>query len=205
MRLLNALLALPALAAALPALVLPDISARQVTPDNQIQIIFATAFGPGCPPNTFSTQISPDGKVITFGFDSYQTNVGGDTPSSEREKFCDLSLVVKYPLGCSTATYTSTYHGFAILEPGVSGTFTSAYTLSPGSTGSNPPPKTLGSGEFANGGVYTKQDITTTTTCINTQNQRNVIFQARTRIFLIASNQTVFGTVTGDDATIAVS
>jgi hypothetical protein len=196
MRLIKALLLLPAL-----VLAAPSIFPRQSTP---IQIASVTYSGTGCPAGSVSTETSPDGTVITLGFSSYQTLIGPGSLSEDREKHCELFFVLRYPIGCTSAVIAATYHGFAELESGVSGTFISTYSLSPGSTSSNPPPTTFSSSQWA-GGVYTKPDLISTTASIQNFNQRNVSFVARTRILLQAPNPSVSGTLTGDDATVAIT
>ena len=58
------LLAVPALA---------RLRKRQGPPPNQIVIVNAQTSGSGCPQGTVSISGSPDGSVVTFGFDAFQT------------------------------------------------------------------------------------------------------------------------------------
>jgi hypothetical protein len=197
MKSLTALLLLPALAFAAPTL---DTRAGP-----QIQVSSIVASGPGCPQGSFSADINDDGTVITFGFDSYQTQVGSGVSGSEREKNCDIFLGLRYPLGCTSAVISTTYHGFAQLENGVSGGFPATYSLSPGSISGNPPETTFSSSQWSNGGVYTKQDSILTTATINSPSQQNVNFELRTRIRLNGANSNLAGVLTSDDATIAIT
>lgn len=197
MKSISTLLLLPVLALAAPTL------DSRATP--QIQVSSIVASGTGCPQGSFSADISDDGTVITFGFDSYQTQVGTGIGGSEREKNCDIFLGLRYPLGCTSAVISTTYHGFAQLENGVSGGFPAAYNMSPGSISGNPPETTFTSSEWANGGVYTKQDTILASTNVNSPNQQNVNFELRTRIRLNAANSNLNGVLSGDDATIAIT
>jgi hypothetical protein len=191
------------------ALLLPILALAAPAPEGRqsggIRISSVSTSGSGCPQGSVSTSISDDGSVVTIGYDSYQTNVGPGVDSSQREKYCDIFLTLLYPLGCTSAVMASTYHGFAQLDSGVSGSFAAAYVLSPGSTSTNPPTTTFSSSQWSAGGVYTKSDSVTTKNTVRTLNQRTAIFAARTRVTLIAVNSTVSGTLTDDDATIAIT
>lgn len=195
---LSTLLLLPALALAAPA----PLDTRT---NPQIQISSIVASGTGCPQGTFSADVSDDGTAITFGLDSYQTQVGTGVSGSEREKNCDIFIGLRYPVGCTSAVISTTYHGFAQLESGVGGTFKADYNMSPGSTSGNPAAMLFNSNQWSAGGVYTKQDSLATTARINSPNQQNVNFELRTRILLNAANSQLSGIVTGDDVTIAIT
>ncbi|KAK1764281.1 hypothetical protein QBC33DRAFT_547672 [Phialemonium atrogriseum] len=195
MKFLSALL-LPALALAAPT----SLDPRQA---GQIQITSVTASGAGCPQGSFSTSISPDGTVITFGFDSYQTLVGPQT--NQREEDCNIFLGLRFPVGCSSASISTTYHGFAQIDSGVTGTLQASYNLSPGSLTGSTPTTTFTSASWGGGGVYTKQDTLTAKATINSPNQQNVNFEIRNRAILQASNSAVSGTLTVDDTTITIT
>jgi hypothetical protein len=183
----------PALAVAAPSL-LP----RQ----SSITISSVSATGPGCPAGSYSTTIS--GGVVTLGLDAYQTNVGPGFPGSDREKYCDITVNFLYPLGCTAASIQSTYQGFAQLGTGITGTFTSTYSVSPGQIGPNPPSTTFTSANWGSGGVYTRSDTSATTVRANSANQRNVQFMSRNRIILQSGQASSQGTLTADIITIAV-
>lgn len=198
MKLLLATLLLP-----LSTLCAPTFSPIRFRQSAQIQITSFSAAGPGCPQGTISSSISDDGTTLTLGFDAYQTDVGPGVSDSPRELNCDIFATLRYPLGCTSASVRTTYHGFAELDEGVRGTFPAAYTLSPGeATGTSPLPATFSG---APGFVYTKLDEVRVKENIRNQNQRDVSLAVRTRVFLQAANETVSGTLTVDDATIAVT
>lgn len=195
MKFLSALL-LPALALAAPA----SLITRQAS---QIQIASVTASGGGCPQGSFSTDISPDGTTITFGFDSYQTFVGPQT--SQRELDCNIFLSLRFPLGCTSAAISTTYHGFVQLDSGVTGSFPASYNLSPGFLTGSTPATSFTSASWGAGGVYTKLDSVSAKATINSPNQQNVNFEIRNRAFLQAPNSVASGTLTVDDATITIA
>jgi hypothetical protein len=202
MKFLTYLSFLPALAVCAPAG--EPLSSRQAP---QVQILSASLSGSGCPQGTTTTDISVDGAAITLGFDQYQTQVEPGVSGAEREKYCDIFLSVRYPLGCTSAMLSSTFHGFAQLQAGVSGTFPANYVLSPGSiTSSQPPPTVFNAASFGvPGGVYTRKDSVSVKENIANANQQVVSLAIRTRIVLQPMNQTVAGTLTLDDASFEIT
>ncbi|KAH8908257.1 hypothetical protein BR93DRAFT_609041 [Coniochaeta sp. PMI_546] len=195
---------LPALAAASPlAQTNPDGWADGPDP-NQIQITSATFSGNGCPQGTVSTSISPDKTVITFGFDGFQTYIGPGYNPTEKTKNCQLHLNLKYPGGFQFSVVDSTYHGYAQLDPGVTGTFYSTYYFSQ-SAGDTTTTQTSisGGGIWAQGQVYTKADTIPTASYIYSPCGANGILNINNRIALTSTNSSAIGELTDDDATVA--
>ncbi|KAK0639175.1 hypothetical protein B0T16DRAFT_497314 [Cercophora newfieldiana] len=199
MKFLTSLL-LPCLAAATPLIT------RQTPPSEPAQLVSFSATGSGCPSGSFSTDITDDGTVITYGFSSYQVEVGLGAPSSQREKQCDITLRVQFPVGCTTAQFKSTYHGYIQLDSGVTGTFNSQYSLSPGSlTGGSPPSVTVTSAQYGGAGnPFLKDDFAGARVVVNSANQRVVTFTLRNRILLQANSQSVSGFMDESDVTISI-
>lgn len=197
-----AALALPALVAASPAL---NPNAVSDLPDpKEIQIVSATWSGNGCPANTVSTSISPDRTVITFGFDAFQTQIGPNVARSDNTKNCQLHLNLKYPGGFQYAVAESTYHGFALLESGITGTFLSTYYFSQDAGATTTTRTTItGGGIWAEGQVYTKADSVPTASIIYSPCGATGILNINNRISLTSSNSKAYGTISDDDATIA--
>ncbi|KAB5528836.1 hypothetical protein GE09DRAFT_1228591 [Coniochaeta sp. 2T2.1] len=195
---------LPALAAASPiAQTNPDGWADGPDP-NQIQITSASFSGNGCPQGTVSTSISPDKTVITFGFDKFQTYIGPGFDPTQKTKNCQLHLNLKYPGGFQFSVVDSTYHGYAQLEAGVTGTFYSTYYFSQ-SAGDTTTTQTsiAGGGIWAQGQVYTKADQVPTASYIYSPCGANGILNVNNRIALTSTNSTAIGELTDDDATVA--
>jgi hypothetical protein len=69
-------------------------------------------------------------QVITYGFDQFQTYIGPGTKPADHSKNCQLHLNLKYPGGFQYAVVDATYHGFARLDAGVTGTFLTTYYFS---------------------------------------------------------------------------
>jgi hypothetical protein len=178
----------------IPALVLgaPTV-ARQ---DSQIQIISVTGSGTGCPPGSFSTEVSPDRTVVTLGFDRYHTSLPG--AAANRDKSCLLTLNLRYPPGCTSSTVDATFHGFAELATGTSGAFSPSYVYSTGAS-LTPPALTFAGG--ATPGIYTRQDKFPASIRGNGGNVQLFLF---TRANLTPSNPSASATLTADDATISI-
>jgi hypothetical protein len=79
----------------------------------------------GKEPYTYHTS-----QVITYGFDQFQTYIGPGTAPSDRSKNCQLHLNLKYPGGFQYAVLDATYHGWARLDEGVTGSFITTYYFS---------------------------------------------------------------------------
>ncbi|KAI2634843.1 hypothetical protein GGS26DRAFT_526180 [Hypomontagnella submonticulosa] len=194
-------LLVPALAAANPI----GIIGGDDTPSlDEITIVSASASGNGCPQGTVTTDLSPDRKVITFGFDAFQVYTGPGTGPSDKSKNCQLHLNLKYPGGFQFAVVESTYHGYAQLEKGVTGTFYSTYYFSQDAAATTTTRTSIdGGGIWADGQVYTKQDQVPTASVIWSPCGATGILNVNNRIALTSSNATASGQISDDDATVA--
>jgi hypothetical protein len=191
---------LPVLAAASPLIT------RQTAPSEPAQLVSFSATGSGCPGGSYTTTITDDGTVITYGFSDYQVEVGLGAPSEQREKQCDIVLRYQFPVGCTKATLKSTYHGYIQLDDGVTGTFNSQYSLSPGQlTGGSPGAITVTSAQYGGAGnPFLKDDFTEARVQVNSPNQRVVTFTLRNRLLLQSNSQSVSGFMDESDLTVAV-
>lgn len=116
-------------------------------------------------------------QVVTFGFDSFQTYIGPTAAQADKTKQCQLHLSLQYPGGFQYSVVDATYHGWARLDPGVTGTFISSYFFSQAASQtvrSLPPVKlyeflklkssqastrsTISGSQWTNGDIYTKHD-----------------------------------------------
>ncbi|KAK4243441.1 hypothetical protein C7999DRAFT_36220 [Corynascus novoguineensis] len=197
---------LPALAAATPIAQVGNDGWADAPDPKEIQIVSASFSGNGCPQGTVSTSISPDKTVITFGFDAFQTYIGPGISPAERSKNCQLHLNLKYPSGFQFAVLESTYHGYAQLEEGVTGTFYSTYYFSQDAPATTTTQTSItGGGLWADGQVYTKADQIPTASYIFSPCGANGILNINNRIALSSSNSSAFGMITDDDATYALT
>ncbi|KAI5922348.1 hypothetical protein F4810DRAFT_711713 [Camillea tinctor] len=191
----------PALAVANPIGIISD---GDVPSPNDISIISATASGNGCPQGTVTTNISPDRTVLTFGFDAFQTYIGPGTVMADRSKNCQLHLNLKYPGGFQFAVVESTYHGYAQLEEGITGTFYSTYYFSQDAAATTTTQTSIqGGGIWETGDVYTKQDQVPTASVIWSPCGATGILNVNNRIALTSSNSSASGQISDDDATVA--
>jgi hypothetical protein len=199
MRPTTSLLLFPLSALCLPTN--PSLASRQ---SPQVQFTSVSVSGSGCPSSIFPL-IDDIGTTLTLGFSEYQTNVGHDVASSQRELNCDIFLSLRYPLGCVTTVMNTTYHGFSQLDSGVTGTVTVSHVLSPGTvtSGQQSSPMTFAGG--VPGAVYTKKDVVRGKVDVRSENQRDVSLAVRTRVVLQARDQSVEGTLTLDDVTFTIA
>ncbi|KAI1307482.1 hypothetical protein F5Y03DRAFT_405574 [Xylaria venustula] len=195
-----------ALVAALPQ-VSPGVGSGTTPDPTQIQISSISASGNGCPQGSVSTELSPDRQVVTFGFDSFQTYIGPGTSIADRTKNCQLHLNLNYPGGFQYAVVQSTYHGYAQLDKGVTGTFYSTYyfSQSPADTTTTTTSISGGVSPWDFGDVYTKQDSIPTASIIWSPCGATGILNVNNRIALTATNTSASGTISDDDATVALT
>ncbi|KAL1887940.1 hypothetical protein Sste5346_009885 [Sporothrix stenoceras] len=171
---------------------------------NDIQVASVSFSGNGCPQGSVSTSISTDRTVVTFGFDKFQTYIGPGYDLGDKSKNCQLHLNLKYPGGFQFAVLDSTYHGFAQLDQGVTGTFYSTYYFSQDAAATTTTQTSIsGGGTWAAGQVYTKNDQIPTASVIYAPCGANGILNVNNRIVLASNNKTATGQVTDDDATVA--
>jgi len=72
-------------------------------------------------------------------------------------------------------------------------------------SGASSPATVLQGSQFEEGDVYTKQDEVATKATVRNANERDITYVVRSRVFLQASNQQAFGTLTVDDLSISVT
>ncbi|KAJ8129142.1 hypothetical protein O1611_g4489 [Lasiodiplodia mahajangana] len=123
-----------------------------------------------------------------------------------RTKNCQLHLNLKYPGGFQFAVVESTYHGYAQLEKGVTGTFYSTYYFSQSPADTTTTQTSIsGGGLWEFGDVYTKQDLVPTASVIWSPCGATGILNVNNRIALTTTNTTAYGTISDDDATVALT
>ncbi|KAK3393325.1 hypothetical protein B0H63DRAFT_516517 [Podospora didyma] len=204
-----------ALVITLSALASPLLSADFLSADalpspDEITINSVKTSGSGCPRRTVTTDISEDRTVVTLGFDEFQTYFGRRYGNSNdnRDKNCEIRLNLHYPGGFTFAVVDAVYHGFAQLDSGITGSFSSSYSFldSRGSSeGKSCSTKSTidGGGVYENGTVYTKQDLIPTVSRVASPCGKNATLVIKTRINMSGGSANASGTLTGDDATIA--
>jgi hypothetical protein len=110
----------------------------------------------------------------------------------------------KYPGGFQFSVLESTYHGYAQLEKGVTGTFYSTYYFSQDAAATTTTQTSItGGGIWEQGQVYTKSDKIPTASYIYSPCGANGILNINNRIALTSTNSSASGSITDDDATVA--
>ncbi|KAI1261468.1 hypothetical protein F5Y18DRAFT_198702 [Xylariaceae sp. FL1019] len=169
-----------------------------------IAIVSVSASGNGCPQGSVTTDLSPDRSLVTFGFDAFQTYIGPGTSVADKTKNCQLHLNLKYPGGFQYSVVESTYHGYAQLEKGVTGTFFSTYYFSQDAAATTTTQTSIAGGDLWElGDVYTKQDQVPTASVIWSPCGASGILNVNNRIALTSSNSSASGQISDDDATVA--
>jgi len=185
-------------------------------PSNEITINSASTSGSGCPRHSVAITISPERTAITLGFDEFQTYLGRRFADSDRDKNCQIRLNLFYPGGYTFAVLDATYHGYAQLDPGVTGSLSTSYSFAggrpdrrSGRTESTTQTSISGGGGYEAGGVYTKTDAIPVNSRVRAPCGKNATMVIRTRINLEAGGGggegEGEGMLTGDDATFALT
>lgn len=127
MKITATFVSLATLAAMSPA---PFPQSTDHPPNSAVEIQEVTYGGTGCPEKTAQGILADDRSTITLSFDAYTVQSGPDIPASDRRKFCQLQLKIKYPGGFQYSIFGADYRGYASLENGVTGTAQSTYYFS---------------------------------------------------------------------------
>lgn len=150
-------------------------------------------------------------QVVTLGFDNFQAYIGPGTSLKDHSKNCNLLITLKYPSGYSYGVVSSTYHGFAQLDRGVTGSFSSIYFLSSllSSTFSTST-SILGGGTYNEGDVYTQTNTISTSKLVLSPCGllglgTSAVLNVDNTISLASSNASASGQMTDDDATFGTT
>jgi hypothetical protein len=106
-------------------LVLATVVAGPMAPafaGQPVEIVGAKYGGNGCPANSASVTVSPDGQKLTMLFDKFIAQ--GNDPNNSR-KSCNLVIPIKVPQGFQISLYDADYRGY--VAPQTSGTLRSEY------------------------------------------------------------------------------
>lgn len=89
---------------------------------NSVEILGATYGGSGCPDQSASVSVSPDGQELSILFDKFVTL--GNNPLESR-KSCNLSIPIKVPQGFQISLYDADYRGY--VAPATTATLRAEY------------------------------------------------------------------------------
>ncbi|MES2965389.1 MAG: DUF4360 domain-containing protein [Bdellovibrionota bacterium] len=92
--------------------------------------------GSGCPQNTASATLSPDGTALSILFDQFIVEAGGPSGRRVDYKSCNLAIPVNIPQGYSVSIFQVDYRGFNSLTYGARSQLTNDYFFQTGSGGS---------------------------------------------------------------------
>ncbi|CZS88628.1 uncharacterized protein RAG0_00574 [Rhynchosporium agropyri] len=198
MQLITAALLLPALALANPVL-----QRQKGPPADEIKIVSAQTSGNGCPQGTVTSTIDPGRTLVTFGFDAFQTYIGPNAKQADKTKQCQIHLSLQYPGGFQYSVVDATYHGWARLDAGVTGTFVSSYFFSQAASQTCSTRSTISGKQWLEGDIYTKQDLIESTAVIWSPCGASGILNVNNRIALSSTNAKLTGELSNDDATVS--
>lgn len=105
----------------LAATVLMTASAPALA-DTKVEILGASYGGSGCPAQSASVSVSPDGQELTILFDKFMAL--GNQPIESR-KSCNLSIPIRVPQGYQISLYDADYRGY--VAPGTQANFRAEY------------------------------------------------------------------------------
>lgn len=93
-----------------------------VANNSKVEILGANYGGNGCPNQSASVTVSPDGQELSILFDKFIAN-GSDV--SQSRKSCNLSIPIKVPQGFQISLYDADYRGY--VAPSTSGNLRAEY------------------------------------------------------------------------------
>jgi Domain of unknown function (DUF4360) len=90
--------------------------------ESKVEIIGASYGGSGCPEQSASVNISPDGQELSILFDKF---IATGNNASQSRKSCNLSIPIKVPEGFQISLYDADYRGY--VAPGTTGNLRAEY------------------------------------------------------------------------------
>ena len=88
----------------------------------KVEILGANYGGSGCPENSASVSVSPDGQELSILFDKFAA-LGND--STQSRKSCNLSIPIQVPQGFQISLYDADYRGY--VAPSTTGNLRAEY------------------------------------------------------------------------------
>ncbi len=99
--------------------------AANVTPsfaESKVEILGASYGGSGCPEQSASVNVSPDGQELSILFDKF---IATGNSSTQSRKSCNLSIPIKVPQGFQISLYDADYRGY--VAPATTGNLRAEY------------------------------------------------------------------------------
>ena len=107
-------------------LILSTLATMPISPagaqTDKVEIMGANYGGNGCPAQSASVSVSPDGQELSILFDKFIAL--GNDPSQSR-KSCNLSIPIKVPQGFQISLYDADYRGY--VAPATTGNLRAEY------------------------------------------------------------------------------
>jgi hypothetical protein len=83
--------------------------------------------GTACTPSTTHWYMRPDNSEFLVNHDNFVARTGPSVPPTEQRKNCYLTAQVDVPSGYTFSVTGASYHGFAALDGGASGSLDTRY------------------------------------------------------------------------------
>lgn len=83
------------------------------------------AKGTGCPPGSWTTDVSSDGQVFSTNFSAYEVQVEPTDRMATND--CAVTIKMHTPQGISFTVTSLSYTGYGLLDPGLRGSFSARY------------------------------------------------------------------------------
>lgn len=172
--------------------------------------------GSGCPSNTVTHTLDPDGDADNLRFEAFKIAVGGNriaNPQRSASQDCAVRFRLRYnAAGCTAATFQVTEGGFSQVDPDVgsqrvTGSATARYSLAGGSATPSSQTKSLSyanQGGSLSGIVFTISDYVNTRLSVATAGT-SVTFQTSVSLSLQTPNTTIGGVMSADNLTFRIT
>jgi hypothetical protein len=89
---------------------------------SKVEILGASYGGSGCPEQSASVNVSPDGQELSILFDKF---IATGNNASQSRKSCNLSIPIKVPEGFQISLYDADYRGY--VAPATTGNLRAEY------------------------------------------------------------------------------
>lgn len=183
------------------ALAAPSTNLLRARQSPRVQLTDVSYRGSACPANSIQHTIDEEGLSISFTYSAFRAIVGGNDDFPGKQD-CEVSIGLRYPIGCTSAKVDVTHVGFGLFADGITGSATSQYALSAGSA--NPStgagfPLSFSTLNGTSGGPVSWTDRLDTTANVASAAQQDAIFTVRSGVTITAPSEDLVGNVDIDN------
>jgi hypothetical protein len=177
-----------------------ELLPRLITSASAANITSVITSGPGCPVQSVQYHIGPESQAVTVTFSVFIAEASAITSRYAPETYCDISLALDFPIGCSSVSLNVDNRGYAQIDEGALGTWTSLYSISSGAlTGNRPPTARLTDGR------NTERHSLSAVVAIQEASQQHVVFTSRKNLTVALTDLSLSGFIAVDSIDISIS